>query len=72
MEFVGDVTRDKLISTSCEGFRNKNIISKEGIPKSNMNMTSPSSKLDLGCSPHKGTCDLFSDDLVSHRLQAYS
>ena len=72
MEFVGDVTRDKLISTSCEGFRNKNIISKEGIPKSNMNMTSPSSKLELGCSPHKGTCDLFSDDLVSHRLQAYS
>ena len=58
MEFVGDVTRDKLISTSCEGFRNKNIISKEGIPKSNMNITSPSSKLGFGCSLHKETCDI--------------
>ena len=72
IEFVGYETCEKLIWKSGEGYRNTHTISKQGIPRSNMNMTSPSSKLDLGCSPHKGTCDLFSDDLVSHRLQAYS
>ena len=28
--------------------------------------------LGFDCYPHKDTCDIFSENLVSHRLQAYS
>ena len=42
MEFVGYVTRDKLILTSGEGCRNKNTIRKQVIPKININKLSPS------------------------------
>ena len=52
-------TCEKLIWTSSEGFRNTNPIRKQGIPKSYMNKTSPSSTLGFGCSQHKDTCDIF-------------
>ena len=42
MEFVGYETCDRSIWTSCEGFRNTNITSKQGINKSNTNNTSTS------------------------------
>ena len=42
MECVGYETCENLIWTSGEGCRNKNSISKQGIPKIIMNMTSPS------------------------------
>ena len=42
MECVGYETCEILIWTSGEGCRNKNSISKQGIPKIIMNMTSPS------------------------------
>ena len=42
MEFVGYETCDKLIWTPGKGFRNKNTISKQDVPKINMNMTSTS------------------------------
>ena len=58
MEFFGYETCDKLVWTSSENCRNKNTIIKQGIPKSNMNKTSPSSTLVFGCSPHKDTCDI--------------
>ena len=41
MEFVGYETCE-IIWTSGEGFRNTNTISKQVIPQSNMNKTSPS------------------------------
>ena len=72
MEFVGYETCEKLIWKSGEGYRNTHTISKQGIPRSNMNMTSPSSKLGFSCSLHKETFDILKEDLVSHRFQEYS
>ena len=60
MEFVGYDTHEKLIWTSGEGNIIKNKIIKQGITKTQTNKISPSSKLGFGCSPHKGTCDIFS------------
>ena len=51
MEFVVRGTCDKLIFTSDEGFINTHTISKQVIPKINMNMKSPSATLDIGV-PH--------------------
>ena len=65
MEFVGYKLRDKLIWTSGEGFRNTSTISKQGIPKINMNTKSPSATLCFGCSPDIDTCDILSENLVS-------
>ena len=72
MEFVGYEACDKLIWTSGEGCTNKNAISKQGITKININMTYPSSTLGFVCYPHKDTCDILSEYLFSHILQAYS
>ena len=60
IEFVDFKICEKLIWTSGEGCRNINTISKQVIPKSNMKMTSPLSKLGVVCSPHKYTCDILS------------
>ena len=68
MEFVGYEIRDKLIWTPGDCFRNTNTITKILIPKSNINKTSPSSTLGFGCYPHKDTCGIFSEYLVSCRL----
>ena len=70
--FVGYETCDKLILTSSEGFININITSKQSIPKSNTNMTSPSATLGFGCSSHKDTCDILSENLVTQKSPAYS
>ena len=35
-------------------------------------MKSPSATLGFSCSPNKYTCDILSEDLVSHRLKVYS
>ena len=72
MEFVDYETCDKLIWTVREGCRNTNTISKQGIPKININMTYPSSTLGFGCYPYKDTCDILSEYLFLHILQAYS
>ena len=48
MEFVDYETREKLLWTSGEGCRNNNTISKQGIPKINMNMKSPLALLGFG------------------------
>ena len=72
MKFVGYDTCDKIIWTSGEVWINTDTISKQGIPKININKTSPSSTLGFGCSPHKETCYILSEDLVSCRLWAYS
>ena len=72
MEFFSYETYDKLILTSGEGCRNTNTISKKCIPKSNINKTSPSSTLSFSCSPHKETCDILLEHLVSQRLKSYS
>ena len=71
VKFFGYETCNKLICASGKGCRNKNTISKQGISIINMNMTSLSSTLSFGCSPHKGTCYVFSEYLVPHRLQAH-
>ena len=71
-KFFGYETCENLIWTSGEGFTNTNTIRKQGIPKINMNITSPSSTLGLFCYPPKDTCDIFSEDFISHILQAYS
>ena len=60
MEFVCYETCAKLIWTTGEGCINTNTISKQGIPKINMNKTYPLSTLGSGCSPHKDTCDILS------------
>ena len=60
MEFVDYDTWDKLIWTSGEGCRNKNKISRQGIPKTHINKVSPSSTLVFGCYPNKETCDIIS------------
>ena len=72
MYFVGYEKCDKLIWTSDEVCRNKNAISKQVIPQSNMNKTSPSFTLGFGCSPYKDTCDIFPEYLVSRIFQVYS
>ena len=72
MEFFCYEICDKLIWTSGKGCRNSKKISKQGIPKINMNMKSPSATLSLGCPPHKSTCDFLSENLVSQRFQTYS
>ena len=72
MRFIGYETHEKLIGTSCEGFRIINTISKQGIQKSNINKTYTSSTLGFSCSTHKETCDILSEYLVSHILQTYS
>ena len=72
MDFGGYETCDKLIWTSDEGCRNKNTISKQGIPKSNMNKKSPSSTFGFGCSSHNDTCDILSGYLVPHISTEYS
>ena len=69
MEFVDYETREKLLWTSGEGCRNNNTISKQGITKINMNMKSPLALLGFGYYPHKDTCDIFSENLVSQILQ---
>ena len=72
MQFVGCDIHDKFILTSGEGCRNTNKIRKQGITKININMTYPSSTLSFVCCPHKDTCDILSEYLFSHILQAYS
>ena len=72
MEFVGCETCDKLIWTSGDVCRNINTIIKQGIPISNMNITSTSAAFGFCCSPHKYTCYILSENLVSQILQAYS
>ena len=72
MEIVGYVTREKFIWTSSEGCINKNKITKQGIPKININMIYSSSTLGFGFYHHKKTCDILSEMLVSHRLKVYS
>ena len=71
MEFFGYEICEKLIWTSGEGVRNTNTTRKQGIPKINMNMTSPPLTLVFGCSSHIETSDILWEYLVSHRLQAY-
>ena len=70
MEFVGYDTCEKLIWTSGEGSRGKK--PRQGSPKININKVSPSSKLGFGCSPHKYTYDILTEDLVSCIFQACS
>ena len=60
MDFVGYKICDKLIWKSSEGCRNTNTIRKQGIPKSNINKSSPLSTLVFGCYPHNDTCDILS------------
>ena len=72
MEFVGYETCDTLIWSSGEGYRNANIIIKQVIPKRNTSMDYTSATLDFGSSLHKYTYGIFSENLVSHRLQAHS
>ena len=72
MEFVGYYTCDKLIWKSGEGRRIKNIISKQVSPKTHINNISPTSTLTFFCPPHKYTSDIFSDDMVSSKVQKYS
>ena len=50
-EFVGYETCDKLIFPSGKGFRNTNTISKQVIPRINMNMTYTSVTLGFGPPP---------------------
>ena len=71
IDFVGYENCGKLISTSGKGCRNTYKTSKQGIPKININTKSTSSKLGFGYLPHKDTCDILSEMLVSQRLQAY-
>ena len=52
LEFFGYETCDKLIWKSDTVFRNKNTIIKQGIPKININNTSPASTFCFGCSPY--------------------
>ena len=72
MEFVGCKTYDKLRLTSGEGCINKNTIIKQVIPKRNTSMDYTSATLDFGSSLHKYTYGIFSENLVSHRLQTHS
>ena len=69
MEFVGYETCEKIRWTSGEGGKVTNKTSEQGIPKTHINKLSPSSTLDFGYSPHKETCDILSEDLVSSRFQ---
>ena len=50
----------------------KNTTIKQGIAKSNMNMTSPPETLRFSCSLQKDTCDILSEILVSQMLQEFS
>ena len=61
LEFVGYKKCDKLIWTSGKVCRNTNTLIKQGLPKINMNMTSPLEMLGFGCYPHKDTCDILSE-----------
>ena len=61
MDCFGYEICDKLIWTSVKGCRNINTIIKQGIPKINMSMESPSSTLGFGCSPHKYSCYILSE-----------
>ena len=72
IEFVGYETCNKLIWTSGEGLRNTDTTRKQVINKSNMNKKYHFSTLGFGCSPHKDTNDILSEDFVSHRLLTYS
>ena len=72
MDSFDNETCEKLIWTSGEGCINKNTIRKQVIPKNNTNKVYPSSALGFGCYPHKETCDIFSEDLVSQILQEFS
>ena len=72
MEFVGCKTYDKLRLKSGEGCRNKNTIIKQGIPRRNTSMDYTSATFYFDSSLHKYTYDIFSENLVSHRLQAHS
>ena len=72
MECFGYETFEKLLCTSREDSINTNTISKKGIPKITMNVTYPSLTICFGCYPHTDTCDVLSENLGSHRLQAYS
>ena len=61
VEFVGYETCENLIWTSGKDCRITNTISKQGILKRNMNMTSPSKTLGFGCTLHNDTCDILLD-----------
>ena len=71
MEFFGYDTCDKLIWTSGEGNIITNKISKKGITKTHNNKISLSSTLGFGCSLHKDTCDILSEDLVSSKFKIF-
>ena len=70
MEFIGYETCSKLIWKLSKGCRNKNEISKQGNPKSDINKIYPSPKLGFGLSHIRK--DISSDYLISCRLQSYS
>ena len=65
MEFVDYESCEKLIWTSCEGCIITNKTNKQRIPKNQTNKIYSSLILGFGCSPHKDTCDIFLEDLVS-------
>ena len=71
-EFFDFETCDKLIWTPGECCRHTNTTRKQGIPKININKKYPPSTLGFICFTHKDTCDILSEYLVSHILQAYS
>ena len=72
IEFDVYDTCDRLIWISGEISRITNKISKQGIPKTNINKIYNESTLNFGCSPNKYTCDILLEYLVSSILQAYS
>ena len=65
MDFVGYDTCEELICTSCDRNRVTNKFIKQVIPKTHINKISPLSTLDFCCYPHKYTCDILSEELVS-------
>ena len=69
IDFIGYEKCDKLICTSGECCRNTNTISKQEIPKSNINKIYTSSTLGFGCSPYKDTCNILSGYFVLYILQ---
>ena len=71
MEFVGYEKCDKLIWTSGKGCRKK-IQPENKVLQKIYEQTSRSLTLRFCCYPHKDTCDILSEDLVSQLWQAYS
>ena len=64
MDSVGYATREKLRWTSVKYGRITNKTSKKGSYKTHINNIYPSKTLGFGCSPHKDTCDILSEDLI--------